>query len=182
MFIRIKDLELRKLQFAEEFQPGAVDFGTEVKQIGLLKCQGRAELVREHHGGNDTVDDIRIVATLAGRMEVSCARCLELVELDVNRAFDLLYRPLESGKGSDEVSISEAETEIGYYKGDGLELEDVLREQVLLAVPLKTVCRPDCKGLCPQCGKNLNAETCNCELHAADPRWNALKGLRDKLQ
>ncbi len=182
MLIRTKDLELRKLQFNEEFQPGAVDFGPDVRQVGTLKSEGRAELVREHHGGNETVDDIRVVASLAGRMEVNCARCLELVELDVNRSFDLLYRPLAAEKGSDEVSISEAETEIGYYKGEGLELEDVLREQVLLAVPLKTVCRPDCKGLCAQCGKNLNVETCNCEHHEQDPRWNALKGLRDKLQ
>lgn len=182
MLIRTKDLELRKLQFREEFQPGAVDFGSEVRQVGTLKTAGHAELVREHHGGNTSVDDIRVVASLAGRMEVSCARCLELVELDVNRSFDLLYRPLDGERRADEVSISEAETEIGYYKGDGLELEDVLREQVLLAVPLKTVCRPDCKGLCPHCGKNLNAETCSCEHHESDPRWNALKGLRDKLQ
>jgi len=182
MLIRIQDLELRKLQFHEEFQPGAVDFGTEMRQIGVLKTEGRAELVREHHGGQRTVDDIRIVASLAGRMEVNCARCLENVELDVNRSFDLLYRPLESEKGSDEVAISEAETEIGYYSGDAMELEDVLREQVLLAVPLKTVCRPDCKGLCAHCGKNLNSGACGCEQKEADPRWNALRGLRDKLQ
>ncbi len=182
MFIRTKDLELRKLQFNEEFLPGTVDFGSDVRQLGPLKMEGRAELVREYHGGQHTVDDIRVVATLSGRVDVPCARCVESVELDVNRSFDLLYRPLESEKGSDEVNISEAETEIGYYKGEGLELEDVLREQVLLAVPIKTVCRPDCKGLCPQCGKNLNNETCGCEQKAADPRWNALKGLRDKLQ
>ena len=182
MLIRIKDLELRKLQFREEFQPGMVDFGTEMRQVGVFRTEGRAELVREHHGGQHTVDDIRVVASLDGRMEVSCARCLDPVELDVNRAFDLLYRPLVAEKGSDEVSISEAETEIGYYKGEGLELEDVLREQVLLALPIKALCRVDCKGLCPQCGKNLNAENCGCERKSADPRWNALEGLRDKLQ
>jgi len=63
---------------------------------------------------------------------VSCARCLEPVELPIARSFDLLYRPLESEKGSDEVAIHEAETEIGYYSGDGMELEDSLREQILL--------------------------------------------------
>ena len=182
MLIRIKDLELRKLQFREEFQPGTVEFGSEMRQVGPLKTEGRAELVREHHGGQHSVDDIRVVATLAGRMEVSCARCLETVELDVNRAFDLLYRPLVSEKGADEVSISEAETEIGYYKGEELELEEVLREQVLLALPLKALCRPDCKGLCKQCGKNRNTEPCDCPQKSVDPRWNALEGLRDKLQ
>jgi uncharacterized protein len=61
-------------------------------------------------------------------------------------------------------------------------LEDVLREQVLLAVPLKAICREDCKGLCPQCGKNLNLETCSCDNAITDPRWGALKDLRSKLQ
>jgi uncharacterized protein len=57
----------------------------------------------------------------------------------------------------------------------------VLREQVLLAVPLKVICRQDCKGLCPQCGKNLNTESCSCA-EPTDERWSALKELREKLE
>ncbi len=182
MFISVKELELRKLPLEEEFQPGQIDLGVELRQIGAVKVDGRAELVREHHGGHHSVEDIRLVGKLAGRVEVSCARCLEPVQIDVSRSFDLLYRPMESEKGSEEVSISEAETEIGYYTGDGMELEDALREQVLLEVPLKSVCRPDCKGLCVHCGKNLNREACGCEQKEADPRWGALKDLREKLK
>ncbi len=63
--------------------------------------------------------------------------------------FDLIYRPLGVDRRADEVSISEAETEIGYYQGEGLLLEDALREQVLLATPVRALCREDCKGLCP---------------------------------
>ena len=62
-----------------------------------------------------------------------------------------------------------------------LQLEDVLREQVLLAVPLKVVCRDDCKGLCPSCGVNRNAESCSCAPPLGDPRWSALKDIREKL-
>ena len=82
----------------------------------------------------------------------------------------------------DEVSINQAETEISYYQGDGLLLEDVLREQVLLALPLRAVCREDCKGLCPHCGKNLNLEQCNCAEPLEDPRWSVLKDLKEQLQ
>jgi uncharacterized protein len=81
----------------------------------------------------------------------------------------------------EEVSISQAETEIGYYQGEGLELEDALREQVLLAVPLKAVCRPECKGLCPQCGQNLNEGSCSCHEKQEDPRWHALRDLKQHL-
>ena len=78
--------------------------------------------------------------------------------------------------------MTAAEAEVSYYQGDGLLLEDVLREQVLLAVPLKAVCREDCKGLCSHCGQNLNQGQCNCAGALEDPRWEALKDIREKLQ
>ena len=182
MLIRVQDLELRKIHFEEEFQPGAIDFGADVRQVGALRTKGHAELVREHHGGREVVNDIRFVGKFVGRLEVPCARCLESVRQEVSRTYDLLYRPLRGQKGSDEVSISEAETEIGYYSGEGMELEDALRERILLAVPIKTLCRPDCKGLCPHCGRNLNQESCECHEAHADPRWDALQDLKNRLQ
>jgi uncharacterized protein len=182
MKIRIQDLEVRNLEFEHKFQPGEIDFGSDVRQIGSLQTEGRAELIREHHGGHNTIDDIRLVGKLDGRIEVCCARCLEPVEIPVSRSFDLLYRPLESERGSDEVAIHEAETEIGFYSGDGMELEDSLREQVLLAVPIKTLCRYDCKGLCSTCGANRNLQPCNCDQGKTDPRWAALSELKNKLQ
>jgi uncharacterized protein len=99
----------------------------------------------------------------------------------VSREFDLLYRPLGSDAGRDELSVTDAEAEIGYYQGEGLLLEDAVREQVLLALPLKMICREDCKGLCPQCGKNLNEGDCSCTAPVQDLRWAALKEIRDKL-
>jgi uncharacterized protein len=104
------------------------------------------------------------------------------VRSHIDHTFDLLYRPLGVDRKGEEAAIHEPETEIGYYQGEGLELEDVLREQVLLAVPIKQLCRETCKGLCPQCGKNLNRETCDCAAPQLDARWSALKDLKDKLK
>ena len=181
MLIRVQDLEIRNQDFAEKLQPGTIDFGRELQQSGVMQVRGRAELIREHCGGRDYVADIRLVGELAGHFEVSCARCLEPVPQEVSRSFDLIYRPLGVDRRKEEVSISEAETEIGYYEGEGLELEDVLREQVLLAVPIKTVCRIDCKGLCPRCGQNLNQGSCTCQAAQDDPRWYALRDLKSRL-
>lgn len=181
MFIRVKDLEVRKIHFDEEFQPGEVELGPDVRQTEPLRTKGRAELIREHHGGQNIVEDIRLIGQLSGSFEVNCARCLDPVLQQVNCSFDLLYRPEEAVKSGDEVSISESETEIGFYSGEGMELGDSVREQVLLAFPVKVVCRTDCKGLCPRCGKNLNLESCGCSSQPEDPRWNALRDLRDKL-
>jgi len=182
MFLDIRELELHPVEFREEFPPGAIDLGTEIRQRGPLQASGRAELVEEHHGKNLVIQDIRLRGSLAASLELNCARCLEPVQRNVQRDFELLYRPLGTDAGKDELSVTDAEAEIGYYEGDGILLEDVLREQVLLALPLKVVCREDCKGLCPHCGKNLNQEQCSCETQAADPRWEALKEIRGRLE
>ena len=182
MLIEIGELELHPVDFREEFSPGAIDLGAEVRQRTPLRSAGRADLVEEHHGKRKVVQDIRLKGKLDTSLEVACARCLEPVLYQVDRSFDLLYRPLGTDAGHEELSITDAEAEIGYYQGESLLLEDALREQVLLAVPLKLLCREDCKGLCPHCGKNLNESQCSCAAQMEDPRWAALKEIRDKLE
>ena len=182
MFLDIKELELRPVDFEEEFQPGVIDLGSEVCQRTLLKTSGRAEMVEEHHGKHKIIKDIRLRGRLAAGLELQCARCLEPVQQDVARDFELLYRPLGADAGRDELSVTDAEAEIGYYQGEGILLEDVLREQVLLALPLKITCRDECKGLCPHCGKNLNQEQCSCAAPVGDARWAALKDIRGRLE
>jgi len=182
MFLDIKELELHPLDFEEEFQPEGIDLGSEPRQLGPMKASGHAEVVEEHHGKHQIIKDIRLKGRLSAGLELQCARCLEPVRQEVKRDFELLYRPLGTDAGRDELSVTDAEAEIGYYQGDGLLLEDVLREQVLLALPLKVTCREDCKGLCPQCGKNLNQEQCSCSIEVEDPRWAALKEVRSRLE
>ncbi len=182
MFIDIHELELHRIEFQEEFRPAVLDLGTDVRQVEPLQTRGHAELVEEHHGGRGKkIQDIRLVGRLGTRIELLCARCLEPVAQEVKREFDLLYRPQGIDGGHEELSVTDAEAEIGYYTGDGLLLEEVLREQVLLSVPIRVLCREECKGLCPQCGKNLNLGACTCQ-PPADPRWQALERLKDQLK
>ena len=180
MLIRVQDLRLRHLDFSLELGPGAIDLGPDIRQAAPLATSGRAQVVQEHRGGRlGTIDDIRVAGRLTTSIELACARCLEPVGRPVEREFDLLYRPRGVDRRAEEAGISGPEAEIGYYEGQGLELEDVLREQVLLAVPMKAVCRDDCRGLCPRCGRNLNREPCACA-EAADPRWSALEEWKSK--
>lgn len=169
------------LLFDEAIAPGVLEFAADLRQVGPLPVKGQADLVVEHRGSHDHVDDIRIRADYTAEFEVLCARCVEPVDVPVAGRFDLLFRPESADAESGERSITEDETEIGYYGESGLLLEDVVREQVLLSLPTRTLCKPDCKGLCPRCGQNLNVGKCNCDEAAADPRWNALAGLADKL-
>jgi len=182
MFIEINELERQPIEFEESLAPGAIDFGPDFSQRGELSTKGRAQLVEEHHSKHKIIKDIRLTGQLTATLELACARCLEPLIQEVARTFELLYRPQGSDAGREELSVTDAEAEIGYYQGDGLLLEDVLREQILLALPLKVICREDCKGLCPHCGRNLNSGPCSCAEPHEDPRWAALKEIRGKLE
>ncbi len=182
MFISLQELELHKVEFDQAFPPGAIDLLPDVRQLSELHTDGRAELLKEHHGKKKIIEDIRVVGELSTSIEVPCARCLDTVVRPIERQFDLLYRPRGVDAGHEELSVPDAEAEISYYTGDGIELEDVVREQLLLSVPLKALCRDDCKGLCPHCGRNRNLEACDCQPASGDPRWAALEGIRKKLE
>ncbi|MGH9586596.1 MAG: YceD family protein [Acidobacteriaceae bacterium] len=183
MLITVLDLEREPVVFENlALEPGAIDYGEEVTQVSPLAVTGRADVIPEHRGHREVVEDIRLQAEWSGDFEVACARCLEPVRSGLQGRFDLLFRPLGIDAGPPERSITADEAEIGYYQESGLLLEDVLREQVLLSLPPRTLCREDCKGLCPRCGCNLNSETCACDPAPADPRWSALSDLASRLK
>jgi uncharacterized protein len=181
MLIRPIDIQDEPLGIDTHLDPKAMEYTPDVRQAGPLHVTGEADLLVEHRGHKEIVEDIRLRAGYQGRFELLCARCLDPIEQELNGSFDLIFRPQDADSESGERAISEEETEIGYYEKSGLLLEDVVREQVLLSLPSRTLCGPDCKGLCQHCGQNLNQATCDCGETPADPRWNALAGLAQNL-
>lgn len=182
MQIQLKDLELTPVEFDQSFAPQSFDLGGDLRLSAPLKAKGLAEMLEEHHGGKKVVRDIRVRGHFAGDIIGSCDRCLTEVRQHVEADFDVLQRPQSENTGEDEHEIHEGDTEIGFYEGEAITLEDVLKEQVILALPAKTLCSDECKGLCPQCGHNRNTEDCHCEVEFKDPRWAALGDIRKKLQ
>jgi uncharacterized protein len=182
MEFKVSELEREPIDFDLELAPGAVDPGEEAEQAGNLATAGRAEVLHEHRGPKDIVADIRLRGHFSGKFQVPCARCVEPVQIPLGGEFDLIFRPAQADSESPERSITAPETEIGYYQKDSLLLEDVLREQVLLSLPVRTLCKQDCKGLCPRCGENRNSRMCDCEEGPSDPRWEALAGLRGRIK
>jgi uncharacterized protein len=182
MEFKVSELEREPIEFDLELVPGVVEFGEEAEQKGPLATEGRAEVIHEHRGPKDIVADIRLRGQFKGDFQVPCARCVEPVTIPLAAEFDLIFRPTGADAEAPERSITAPETEIGYYQKDSLLLEDVLREQVLLSLPVRTLCKPDCKGLCPRCGQNRNLEACSCDEGPADPRWEALSGLRSRIK
>jgi uncharacterized protein len=175
MFLSVKELELRKIRFDENFQPGQIDFaGEELEQVAPLAVKGQAELLAHTDG------EVRIQGRYTVEMASQCDRCLGRARFALDAGFDLFYRPLSFIAREEEVEIDEGEAEIGFYENGGLELEDILREQVLLSLPMQRVCSDVCKGICPVCGKNRNETECGCKLDNHDDRWGALRKLELK--
>jgi uncharacterized protein len=174
-------LEKEPLLFDESIPAGMLDYAPDISQVGPMPVVGRADLIVEHRGHREQVADIRLRAAWHGDFELLCARCVEPVPTPLSGNFDLIFRPQAADADPGELAITLDETEIGYYEESGLSLEDVVREQVLLSLPSRTLCKEDCKGLCPRCGQNLNLESCNCS-STSDARWNALAGLAGSIE
>lgn len=179
----IKPENLRKepQSFDLSVKTDEIEYAPDIRPVDNLHVKGLAELLEEHGEPGGVIEDIRVRAKFDGRFELLCARCLEPSQKELKGEFDLIFRPSSADARTGEHSISEAETEIGYYEESGLVLEDVVREQVLLTLPDRLLCKPDCKGLCPHCGQNLNEASCTCEETRTDPRWNALKDLAGSI-
>ena len=126
----------------------------------------------------DSGGEVRVTGRYTVEMGAVCDRCLARARFPLDAGFDLYYRPVSVIAREEEVQINESETEIGFYQGGGMELEDVVREQVVLALPMQRVCSEDCKGICPVCGRNRNETGCDCKVAAADDRWGALRDLQ----
>ena len=122
--------------------------------------------------------------------EGQCKRCLKKVRLDEPIDLTLTYvprepHPAEAGRRGDDAGKPEQAASFDLetvdeepYSGKTIDLAPALREQILLAVPPSPVCDETCKGLCPACGKDLNAGDCGCEKTTIDPRWAALKSIQ----
>ena len=174
MFLSVKDLELKKVRFEVAFPPGEIEYEEGLRQATPLEVGGSAELLPH------TLGEIRIRGHLRVRMRSECDRCLEPAEFPIDSDFDLFYRPAVRADYQAEVEIDEGESEIAFYEGAGIELKDVLREYVLLSLPMQRICRDDCHGICPNCGQNRNLADCACEVKPVDDRWAALKNLQTK--
>jgi len=125
-------------------------------------------------------DRFRLVGRVTTELELLCSRCLEPFRLPIDAPFDLRYLPATEVSADGEKEIEENDLETSYYRDDVIDLNELLREQFYLALPMKPLCTDACRGLCPQCGTNLNTGTCDCAPAWEDPRLAPLRALGTK--
>ena len=120
---------------------------------------------------------VRVTGRVGTTLQLDCGRCLEPFDIPLDAAFDALFLPAVANAGAGEQEVADEDLGVSFYKDETLDLAELMREQFYLALPMKPLCRPDCKGLCPVCGINRNRETCTCQAEWTDPRFDALKRL-----
>ncbi len=167
MRITVEELELHPIVVSKTYASGTLDYnGADFRQAAPVKV----DVVAESMGS-----EIRIRGRMGTSLETCCDRCLVSVAIPVEQDFDLFYRPVSTIARAEEVELPEDELEVGFFSGDGIELADVVTEQVILSVPMKVVCQSDCRGLCPVCGAHLNFEKCGCLPTQENSRFSILK-------
>ena len=124
--------------------------------------------------------ELRFEATYSYQQTVACDRCLTPLVQPVEGKVRLMLVANASQPTEDEVELSTEDLEILYLEGDEFDPDDILIEQLQLNVLMRAICQENCKGLCPDCGGNRNLETCSCDEARIDPRWGALRGLKDE--
>ncbi len=168
MLITRHELELHRIVIEKTYAPESLNFhGAEFRQGAPLEVSAVAELVGE---------DICVRGSFQTLVEAVCDRCLEPVTLPVKREFDLTYRPVSTIAREEEMEVPKDELEVGFYHGEGIQLTDILVEQIILEFPMKVICRDDCRGLCPSCGADRNQGVCSCPQTQSVSPFAALRG------
>ena len=174
MRIEVESLTGAAKPFAHTYRPEEVALDEE--ELARLTSPATVEGVASRKG-----EEVRLRGKISAEVEVSCDRCLARLRLPMEVEFDTAFIPRESEAGKTEnVELLSADMGLAAYEGDAVDLDELVREQITLALPSRRLCREECKGLCPECGADLNAGECSCERGGTDPRWAALAGLKDK--
>jgi len=158
------------LPFSFQLAPGDIDLDTEgVRVVGDISVVG--ELSK-----NAAKTDVR--GSIKAPVEIDCTRCLSPTRQSLDIVFDADFVDKALFPDSKETHLERGDLDTDVIEGNELDLNDIVREQILLNLPETVLCREDCRGICPQCGKDLNEGDCQCGGDDIDPRWAALKDLK----
>ena len=172
MQLKLGQIKTAHERYEKVYQPEA--FGAEVDGFRLLAPVSLAFDIFKDKA------QFRLVGRTETTLDVPCSRCLEAYSLPVDAAFDLRYQPHSTNAGEGEREIEEDDLSTAFYDNDMIDLGQLMVEQVYLSLPMKPLCRAECRGLCAVCGTNLNRDTCACTSEVEDPRLAPLKALTKK--
>jgi len=181
MHIAIEQITAEGLELRFEQKPENFPILTEMTSRG--ECKFLAPI-------NTSLRAVRIAARVEVEgdvrttVELSCGRCLKVFAADLSSHFTLTYAPrieeVATPAELNEVELRPEEINRIYFQGDQIDLLEAIQEQVIMAFPIRALCSEACRGLCPQCGADLNEGSCGCLQQLCDSKFAALKNLRPR--
>ena len=157
-------------EFSEVLKEGWWDPGDENDQILGLDAPFRVKAKVSR-----AADKFLIQGTIRGGIQIRCDRCLEPFHRELEAPFHVyLVVPRESSD-QEEIELLDDDMEVDFIKGDTIDLSEIVREQVYLSLPMRSICKESCRGLCPVCGANLNESSCLCREPEGHPAFSKLR-------
>jgi len=182
--MRIRTEKLKEGALSLEYEEQPVAFPVLAQMVSDGTCEFPAPLkaaLRAQQIG----DIVEIDGSISTAVRLDCGRCLQSFEMPLASAFTLTYSrqepaPEHGDAHQEDVELTSEDIGLTYFQGEEINLKNELQEQVLLAFPFRALCKPDCKGLCPACGIDLNTGACQCDRSPPDGKFAALKNLKLK--
>ena len=180
MRLELSHIRQPETDFHKVYQPAEIASGDEDYRV-TAPVDLRMTIHKDH-------DRFRLVGTVQTTLELDCSRCLEPFAMPVDQSFDLRYLPATTGapepdeadEEDDGNQLADDDVAMTFYRDEHIDINELLREQFYLALPMKPLCKSDCQGICPQCGANRNLTKCDCNPHFEDPRRAGLKTVLTK--
>lgn len=173
MQIELASLEGGKGTFAHTYLPSELDLQDEWVRLlvpPVVSGQIRSEASR-----------VKVNGIVAAKLQLECDRCLKPIEFPVDSRFELKYvtrADYQAQKAAEPtLELSEEDLDLTVFEGEVIDLDELVREELLLSVPTHLICQESCKGVCPACGADRNITECRCGEEVFDPRWAGLKKL-----
>lgn len=142
--------------------------------VVLVPIQIKLEVYRHGEG------EVYLSGQLSTSIQAECVRCLKSIPCPVHADFHLEYVPFPEPFSEKEAALSAETLDLNYYDGDQIDIDDEMKGQLFLSVPMNSLCQSECRGLCPHCGTDLNETACQCQPKPVDPRWATLKNFKYK--
>ena len=125
---------------------------------------------------------VLVEGSLKISLSLTCCRCLKEFSYPVDAPFKDECNPAGEVETEDEQELTDRELDLSFYSNDELDISELIKEQVLLSIPMKPLCSVECQGICTKCGKDLNEGPCGCKEEEIDPRLAPLKNFKESMK
>lgn len=170
MIIDLFEISDPVYDFNVDLSPAEIDLEEEtVRLVKPVKIAGTL---------SKKIAQVDIAGNITAEIEIDCTRCLSPIKTTLDFPFKVVYVTPENYTQDEEAELRAEDLDVAVFEGDKIDLPELAREQILLNLPNRFLCRENCRGLCPKCGANKNTASCNCEEKELDPRWQGLRELK----